>query len=94
MKKYKYKREHFSSQEEFERFKKGRTEAMKKWIRKRDSASTEFHERRILRQRIYSRYYWHSDGRQSFADWLLQKYGIEDIKKVSLEDLRVIGKKS
>ena len=88
MKKYKYKREHFTSQQEYERFKKIKTKAQRRWLEKSESDNPERRERRLLRQRLYSRYYWHTDGRQSFADWLLKEYGIDDIKILSLDELR------
>lgn len=88
-KQYKYKREHFDTQEGYEHFKKVRTEAQKRWIAKHDN-DPEFKERRILRQRLYSRYYWHS-SRQTFAEWLLEKHGIECIKTIPIERLREIA---
>ena len=94
MKKYKYKREHFNTEEEYAHFRKRATAGYKKWLNKHEETHPEYRERRILRQRLYSRYYWHTDGRQSFAQWLLEKYGITDIKEVKIEDLRVIARKS
>ena len=93
-KQYKYKREHFDSQDDFLHFRQMRTEAQKKWLARSEQDNPERHERRILRQRLYSRYYWHSDGRRTFADWLLEKYAIHDIKEVPIEDLRVYASKS
>ena len=93
-KKYKYKREHFATQAEYEHFKNRMTSAQKRWLEKSEQGNPEKRERRILRQRLYSRYYWHPDGRQSFAEWLVEKYGIADIRSVSLDDLRVIASKS
>ena len=87
-KQYKYKREHFDTQQEYDRFKARMNKAQKRWIEKSESASPEKREWRLLRQRLYSRYYWHSDGRQTFAEWLAIEYGIEDIKALSLDDLR------
>lgn len=87
-KKYKYKREHFSTQAEYEHFKIRKNEAQKRWLEKSESESPEKREWRLLRQRLYSRYYWQSDGRQTFAEWLVIEYGIEDIKALSLDDLR------
>lgn len=88
---YKYKREHFSSQEEYERFRKRMTSAYKRWLNKHESKDPLFREFRLLRQRLYSRYYWHSDGRLSFKDWLKDKYAIEDIKNVPIDVLRDIA---
>ncbi|MBQ7470889.1 MAG: hypothetical protein IJS97_00470 [Prevotella sp.] len=88
---HKYKREHFDTQEEYDHFKSVRTKAMKRWYAKRDEKDPEFRERRILRQRLYSRYYWHGDGRQSFPDWLKEQYDIEDIKAIPLERLREVA---
>jgi len=90
----KYKREHFDSQDDFLHFRRRCAEAQKKWLQKSEQENPEKRERRILRQRLYSRYYWHSDGRQTFAGWLLEKYSIEDIKQVSLSDLRSCASKS
>ena len=92
-KQYKYKREHFDTQQEYERFKarmnKARmNKAQKRWLEKSESASPEKREWRLLRQRLYSRYYWHSDGRQTFAEWLVIEYDIADIKALSLDELR------
>ena len=87
-KKYKYKREHFASQQEYEHFKSRKNEAQKRWLEKSEFGNQWKRERRLLRQRLYSRYYWHSDGRQTFAEWLVIEYGIEDIKALSLDDLR------
>ena len=87
-KKYKYKREHFASQQEYEHFKNRKNEAQKRWLEKSESVNQEKRERRLLRQRLYSRYYWHSDGRQTFAEWLIIEYGIADIKALSLNELR------
>ena len=87
-KQYKYKREHFNTQQEYERFKARMNKAQKRWLEKSESASPEKREWRLLRQRLYSRYYWHSDGRQTFAEWLVIEYGIADIKALSLDELR------
>ena len=87
-KKYKYKRVHFSTQAEYEHFKRRKNEAQKRWLEKSEFGNQWKRERRLLRQRLYSRYYWHSDGRQTFAEWLVIEYGIEDIKALSLDDLR------
>lgn len=93
-KQYKYKREHFDSQDAFLHFRRRCADAQKKWLRKSEQDNPEKRERRILRQRLYSRYYWHSDGRQTFADWLMEKYSIEDIKEVSMDYLRSCASKS
>ena len=93
-KQYKYKREHFATQQEYEHFKNRMNEAQKRWLEKSESGNPEKRERRLLRQRLYSRYYWHTDGRQSFADWLLQECGIVDIKTLSLDELRLKVSKS
>lgn len=93
-KQYKYKREHFATQEEFLHYRERKARTQKKWLTKSEQQHPERRERRILRQRLYSRYYWRSDGRQSFADWLLKNYEIADISMVSLDDLRVCTSKS
>ena len=87
-KQYKYKREHFNTKQEYDRFKNRMNKAQKRWLEKSESENPEKRERRLLRQRLYSRYYWHSDGRQSFSDWLLKECGIADIKALSLDELR------
>lgn len=89
----KYKREHFDTQQEYDFFKARMNEAHKRWLEKSESSSPEKREFRLLRQRLYSRYYWHSDGRQSFADWLVVKYGISDINALSLDELRQYASK-
>ena len=90
-KKYKYKREHFDTQEQYDRFKSNRSRWQLTWLRKHEEADPEYKERRLLRQRLYSRYYWHGDGRQSFPDWLKEQYDIEDIKAIPLERLREVA---
>ena len=90
MRHHKYKREHFGSQEEYDHFKSVRTKAMRRWYSKRDE-DPDFKERRILRQRLYSRYYWQGNVRQSFHDRLAEHYAIEDIKTIPLERLRVVA---
>ena len=87
-KQYKYKREHFNTQQEYDRFKSRMNKAQKRWLEKSESENPEKRERRLLRQRLYSRYYWQTDGRQSFSYWLLKEYGIDDIKTLSLDELR------
>ena len=93
-KKYKYKREHFSTSEEYADYRKRATAYYRKWLDKHESENPEHRERRILRQRLYSRYYWHGDGRQTFAEWLMEKFSITDIREVSIEALRVYASKS
>ncbi len=93
-KNYKYKREHFNTQQEYEHFKDRMNKAQKRWLKKSESANPEKRERRLLRQRLYSRYYWKTDGRQKFSNWLVEKYGIVDIKALSLEELRAYVCKS
>lgn len=87
-KQYKYKREHFNTQQEYERFKARMNKAQKRWLEKSESASPEKREWRLLRQCLYSRFYYHTDGRMKFADWLVIEYGITDIKALSLDELR------
>ena len=87
MKKYKYKREHFNSQEEYDHFRQNRTRWQKKWLEKFEKANPEHKERRLIRQRLYSKYY-HSDSRESFTEWLKKNYGITDIKTIPLDNLR------
>ena len=94
MKKYKYKREHFASQADFDRFRENRTNWAKKWLRKHEEANPEHRERRLLRQCLYSRYHYNTDCRQSFNDWLKEAYGIEDIRAVPIEQLRAKVSKS
>lgn len=93
-KQYKYKREHFNTQQEYERFKSRMNEAQKRWLKKSESANPDRRERRLLRQRLYSRYYWYTDGRQSFKEWLVEKYGIFDVKSLTLDELRAVAVKS
>ena len=92
MKKYKYKREHFDSQEQYDSFRGKRTEWQKKWLRKFEDSNPEHKERRLLRQRLYSYYHYHTDCRQSFKDWLKHHLHVEDLKSVSLDRLRVLAK--
>lgn len=87
MKHYKYKREHFETQEQFDNFRKGRAKAQKKWLKKHELANPEYKERRVLRQRLYSRYY-HSGYKESFAHWLKEVHQIDDMKHISLLALR------
>lgn len=90
-KKYKYKRDHFDTQEDYERFKENRTRWQMTWLRKFEQSHPEYKERRLLRQRLYSRYYNHSDGREPFADWLCRTQGIEDIRTFPIERLRKVA---
>lgn len=87
MKKYKYKREHFDTQEQYEAFKRRNTKSRKTWLNKRELLNPELRERRIIRQRLYSRYYW-SGSRHTFAEWLLEEYGIESISTIPIDRLR------
>lgn len=87
-KQYKYKREHFASKQEYEHFKNRMNEAKKRWLEKSESASPEKREWRLLYQRIYSRYYRHTDCRKTFSEWLVMEYDIEDIKSLSLDELK------
>lgn len=93
-KQYKYKREHFNTQQEYDRFKARMNKAQKRWLEKSESVNPEKREWRLLRQRLYSLYYWHSDGRQTFAEWLAIEYDIADIKALSLDELRQLVSKS
>lgn len=90
-KKYKYKREHFDTQEQYDRFKSNRSRWQLTWLRKHEEADPEYKERRLLRQRLYSRYYWRSDGRETFADWLSKTCAIEDIITIPIERLREVA---
>lgn len=85
---FKYKRDHFATQEEFERFKMRRTKAQKRWLEKSENLHPEKRKRRLLRQRLYSYYYSHTDGRQPFADWVVEKFGNVDLKNMPLDDLK------
>ena len=89
MRKYKYKREHFNSQEEYNRFRSNCTRWYKKWLCKHEQEFPEYRERRLLRQCLYSRYY-RSDCRKSFCEWLVEEYGIVDIRTIPTEQLRAI----
>lgn len=90
MKKYKYKREHFESDEAFERFRKRQAKAQLSWLKKYEETNPEHREKRLLRQRLYSRYYNQSNFRQSFAEWLKEQYRIEDMRMTSVGRLRAI----
>ena len=89
----KYKREHFDTQQEYERYRNRKNEAFKRWLKKSELKNPKKKERRILRQRLYGRYYSKTDGRQTFPNWLLETYGISDIKTIPLADLRVLASK-
>lgn len=93
MKKYKYKREHFDTQEQFDRYRERQARSQKKWLRKYEELNPEHRERRLLRQRLYSRYHHHTDLRQGFAEWLKKTYDIDDIKSVTAERLKSIVSK-
>lgn len=86
---YKYKREHFNTQQEYDRFKDRQNKAQKRWLKKSESVNPEKRERRLLRQRLYSHFYYYTDGRKKFADWLLEIYGIKDIKCLTIEELKI-----
>lgn len=92
-KRYKYKRSHFSSDEEYERFRIRSVKAQKRWLKKREDSDPEYRERRILRQRLYSRYYYTTDCRVTFRDWLEEEHGISDISRIQIGDLREIAQK-
>lgn len=94
MKKYKYKRDHFDNQEQFDNYRKRQAKAQNRWLKKAEELNPERRERRLLKQRLYSRYHHHTDCRQSFAEWLKEVFHIEDIKSVTLERLRRIVSKS
>jgi len=87
-KKMKYKREHFDTDEDFKRFCKGNSERILRWLKKTEEKNPEKRERRLLRQRLYSRYYCRMDYRHTFSDWMKEKYGVADIKTLSVEELR------
>lgn len=93
MKKYKYKREHFNTQQEYERFKARMNKAQKRWLEKSEFVNPEKRERRLLRQRLYSRYYYYTDGRKKFADWLLEIYGIKDVKRLTIDELKIYAER-
>ena len=88
----KYKRDHFDTQEEYDRFRNKHTKWQKSWLDKFEKSNPEHRERRLLRQRLYSRYY-HTDSRLSFKEWLKEIFYIDNIKTISLERLRVAAKK-
>lgn len=92
MNRNKYKREHFDSHEEYDRFRGKRTQWQKKWLNKFEEANPEHRERRLLRCRLYDYYYRHTDYKQSFADWLKENLHVDDLKSVALERLRVLVK--
>lgn len=94
MKKYKYKREHFQTQEDFDKFRKVRSRAQIKWLNRKEEKNPSLRERRILKQRLYSRYHYRTDCRKSFAQWLRETCGINDIKRIPLEELREAASKS
>ena len=93
MKVYKYKREHFETHEQFDRYRKRQTIAQNRWLKKLEKLNPEHRERRILTQRLYSRYHYHTECRQSFTDWLKEIFNIDDIKSVTIERLRVIARR-
>ena len=93
-KKYKYKREHFNTQQEFDRFRNRMNVAQKRWREKAEAANPNKRELRLLRQRLYSRFYYHTEGRKKFSDWLFETYGITDIKSLTIDELKVYASKS
>lgn len=93
-KKYKYKREHFENQWQFECFRDMRCKAQKRWLKNKELSDPEYRERRLIRQRLYSRYHYHTDCRKEFSLWLLENYCIECFKTTSLDYLRKIAGKS
>lgn len=94
MKKFKYKREHFDTQEQYDAFKRRNTKSRKTWLNKRELLNPELRERRIIRQRLYSLYYNHTDFKTSFRDWLKEEYDIDDINAIGIELLRAKVSKS
>ena len=89
MTRYKYKREHFATQEEDDRFLEKHAAAVKRWYHKE---SPERKERRLLRQRLYSRWYNSTDFKESFRDYLIS-VGIDDINTEPISRLRHFAKK-
>ena len=94
MKKFKYKREHVDTQEQYDAFKRSNTKSRKAWLEKHELLNPEHRERRIIRQRLYSRYYNHTDFKISFRDWLKEEYDIDDINAIGIELLRAKVSKS
>lgn len=94
MKKFKYKREHFDTQEQYEAFKRRSTKSRKTWLKKHELLNPEHRERRIIRQRLYSRYYNHTDFKKNFREWLKEEYDIDDINVISIEMLKAKVRKS
>jgi len=87
-----YKPEHFKNWESFLRYRKNHNNAQKKWIQRVESKNAEKRERRILRQRLYGRYYSSPFAdKMSFKQYLLDVYGIKDIASVQIEELRSIS---
>ena len=92
MKKYKYKREHFSCTGKYLRFKERVAVAQKKWVSHSEENNPEKRERRLLRQKLYSRYYRNTNVRKTFVEWLHENFGISNVMTMPLEDLRIIAK--
>ena len=92
MKKYKYKREHFGTQEQFDRYRKRQAKAQKAWLNKVEEANPEHKERRLLRQRLYRHYHYYTDCRQSFVDWLKDVCHIDSLKDIQIDLLRDLVK--
>lgn len=86
-KKYKTKREHFDSQKEFDYYRSKRSFWQKTWLDKYELTHPEHRERRLIRARLYRRYY-NSDCRKTFHEWLAEKYQIDNIKEADIEYLR------
>ncbi len=88
----KYKREDFSSQEDFLKYRRLSSMYKMRWLNKREETDEEHREFRILRQRLYGRYYYQCSEKISFAEYLHKYYGVEDIRTISLERLRKVAK--
>lgn len=89
--KFKYKREHFETQEQFDSYRDRQNQSQKKWLKKHEQSYPEHRERRLLKQRLYSRYHYHTDCRQSFREWLKETFYVEDITEVPIEKLRTLA---
>lgn len=87
--KYKYKREHFDSQEGYEKYSAMQSESHKRYyLKHKDEEDPVHREKRLLRQRIYNRWYFGTDMSKSFEEFL-QDYGITDLGTMSVEQLRL-----
>jgi len=89
-KKYKYKREDFETQAQFDAFRQRSAQAKLRWLEKCEKLNPEHRERRLLWQRLYSRYYYRHTNEMTFQDFLKTEYGIEDRSKITVEELRRI----